>query len=317
MNEIDTSIDASVKSASGASSWILRGIVLLFAALSIGGYWYVTEMQTPESETESNSVERLAPAPIEESEGATGGSPGLPGETEKAISETEELKTSGNPEEWAVGVEENQVLPALDESDDFARNLLAGLSGRSEYARWIGMNHLIPKTVMLVDNLSKGAVPATRFRELAPKGTFSAIEKTPGHYLLDPKGYHRYDIYADTLASIDVGTEFRIYQTLKPLIDTAYQELGYPEGNFDSILRKAIRHLLATPVLSGEIALVRPSVMYRYADPEIESLSKAQKQLIRMGPRNARMIKSALKAFLGNLDRNVTEAMQGESSQQF
>ncbi|MGH8547978.1 MAG: DUF3014 domain-containing protein [Methylococcales bacterium] len=36
-------------------------------------------------------------------------------------------------------------------------------------------------------------------------------------------------------------------------------------------------HLMETPVLSGEIALIRPSVVYRFADPELESLSPAQR----------------------------------------
>ena len=52
--------------------------------------------------------------------------------------------------------------------------------------------------------------------------------------------------------------------------------------------------LLATPECQGTIALVRPNVMYIYADPTLEALPAGQKLLIRMGPENAAAIKAKL-----------------------
>ena len=34
---------------------------------------------------------------------------------------------------------------------------------------------------------------------------------------------------------------------------------------------------------------------YQYADPQVEGLTAAQKQLLRTGPRNVRMVQSALR----------------------
>jgi hypothetical protein len=40
---------------------------------------------------------------------------------------------------------------------------------------------------------------------------------------------------------------------------------------------------------------VQPSVLYKYADPKLESLSSGQKLLIRMGPENETAVKAKLR----------------------
>jgi hypothetical protein len=44
----------------------------------------------------------------------------------------------------------------------------------------------------------------------------------------------------------------------------------------------------------GPVELVRPKVMYQFANPELEELSAGQKVLIRIGPQNAAAIKAKL-----------------------
>ena len=65
------------------------------------------------------------------------------------------------------------------------------------------------------------------------------------------------------------------------------RELGYPEGDFDRVLERAIGVLLQTPALDEKVALEPKGVTYEYSDPKLESLSPAQKQFLRMGPRNS------------------------------
>jgi hypothetical protein len=50
--------------------------------------------------------------------------------------------------------------------------------------------------------------------------------------------------------------------------------------------------ILATPEIDDPIPLQHKSVMYTYADPELEKLPSVQKQLLRMGPENTRRIKA-------------------------
>ena len=52
--------------------------------------------------------------------------------------------------------------------------------------------------------------------------------------------------------------------------------------------------LLETPVIDDTIRLRRPVVMFEYEDINLENLSPAQKQMIRMGPRNTQKMKSKI-----------------------
>ena len=90
-----------------------------------------------------------------------------------------------------------------------------------------------------------------------------------------------------------VGTA-SLYLTLKPRISDAYRELGYPEGDFDRVLERAIGVLLQTPALDEKVTLEPKGVTYAYSDPKLESLSPAQKQFLRMGPRNSQAIRAKL-----------------------
>jgi hypothetical protein len=58
-----------------------------------------------------------------------------------------------------------------------------------------------------------------------------------------------------------------------------------------------MREVLEVPVLEGEgrVELVQPNVMYEFANPELESLSPLQKQVLRMGPENVRRLQSYLR----------------------
>jgi hypothetical protein len=59
-------------------------------------------------------------------------------------------------------------------------------------------------------------------------------------------------------------------------------------------LVQVIDVLLATPQPQGTIDLVRPNVLYTFADPALEARPAGQKLLIRMGPENAAKIKAKL-----------------------
>ena len=148
---------------------------------------------------------------------------------------------------------------------------------------------------MVVANVSEGRSPATHLRTVAPSGQFRVVTQK-GVQFVDARGYQRYDSLADAFASLDPAGSARLYATLKPRIEEAAGELGYPAGSFDRMLEKAIVSLLATPVPSEDLAVhPRGAVVYSYADEDLESLTGAQKHLLRMGPRNARLVKDKLR----------------------
>ena len=60
------------------------------------------------------------------------------------------------------------------------------------------------------------------------------------------------------------------------------------------MLERAIGVLLQTPALDERVALEPNGITYADSDPKLESLSPAQKQLLRMGPRNSEAVRRKL-----------------------
>jgi hypothetical protein len=189
---------------------------------------------------------------------------------------------------------EPRELPPLDLTDPLVRELLRGLSSRPELAAWLATDGLIRNIVASVDAVANGTMPSTQLRRLAPAGSFSA-EPRGEDFVIDPRSYRRYDGIADTVATLDADGLARAYATLRPRLQEAYVELGYPGANFDDAVERAIVRLLDTPVMERDVD-VRPSpVLYQFTDAKLERLAPAQKQLLRMGPRNGRLIQDKLR----------------------
>lgn len=275
------------KSTPRISFLLLVSIVFFVLAMSYSAYLFLSDRIDPVGLSKNNATSIEDELPELPSEVP---SFKLPGSDKNADAKESSDTPQNDPE-----------LPSLRNSDAYVREQLARLFGGAGYLRWIGMDHLLERITIVADNISKGSIPASIIRPFAPQGKFSAIESEEGRFLMDPNGYHRYNVYADALAKLDLDEVIATYRTLKPLFDSAYAELGYPDGNFEQAVRGAVKHLLDAPTLNGDVELVRPTVMYKYADPELEALSPAQKQMLRMGPRNGRIIQGILRDFLAKL----------------
>ncbi|MEW6319903.1 MAG: DUF3014 domain-containing protein [Acidobacteriota bacterium] len=197
-------------------------------------------------------------------------------------------------------------LPPLDASDAFVRDLLKAVSARPELAAWLATDGLIRNFVLVVDNVSQGRTPARHLRVLAPRGPFR-VATVAGHEVAAPASFARYDGLAQAAVSLDVAGLARAYVMLKPRFEEAYGELGRPLGSFDTATERAIVHLLETPIPPADAWLRRQGATgYRYDNPRFEALSGAQKQLLRMGPDNARLVQQTL--------RRIAEALRVPAS---
>ena len=96
---------------------------------------------------------------------------------------------------------------------------------------------------------------------------------------------------------MDVEGAARAYRRLRPLLQQAFDELGYTNLSFDDRLALALGRLVDMPMPEGDVALRATSVMFQFADPDLESLAPVQKQLLRMGPHNMRIVQSKVRAF--------------------
>ncbi len=96
------------------------------------------------------------------------------------------------------------------------------------------------------------------------------------------------------MTSLHVDGTAQVYRNVKPLLDEAYRDLGYPDGDFDEVAGRALAVLLETPVLS-DVEVERFASSYKYVDPRLESLSEAQKQFLRVGPENLRAVQAHMR----------------------
>lgn len=186
------------------------------------------------------------------------------------------------------------VVPALDDSDGFVRELLRHLSSNPRIATWMATDGLVRNFTVVVSNIAEGRTPAAHVPVLRPSGVFRINENGEEIYL-DQRSYARYDDLAQAVASVNPSGTAEIYATLKPRIEEANRELGAPEGAFDATLERAIVLLLRTPVIDEPVRLRPVGIGYGFADERFQSLTPAQKQLLRMGPRNVRTIQAALR----------------------
>jgi hypothetical protein len=187
------------------------------------------------------------------------------------------------------------AVPPLDETDALVRTLVRQLSSHPQVAAWLATEGRIRNFTVVVSNIAEGKTPARLLRTLRPSPPFRVLEQSDGLYL-DPRTYERYAGLADAVASIDPAGGARLYATLKPRIEEAHRDLGYLDMPFDRTLERAIVLLLNTPVQEGPLRVEPRGIVYGFADEELEDLTAAQKQLLRMGPRHARAVQRSLRA---------------------
>jgi hypothetical protein len=194
------------------------------------------------------------------------------------------------------------TLPPLDASDDFVRQMVTALSSHPELGRWIAEKGLIMTLTAVTVNVATGESPRPHLLFLAPKTRF--VPKRVGRSLVpDPASFAGYDVMADAVASVDATAAAQAYLTLEPLFDVAFQDFGMPEVRFRAMLERAIDNLVAVPDLPSEVALVPHATTFRYDNPRYEELSPAQKQFLRMGPRNVKVIRGKLQEFQAALKK--------------
>ena len=199
-------------------------------------------------------------------------------------------------EEKEPAPEATVKLPALDQSDDFAKQTLKGLSPHGKISDWMKIKNIIRVITAAVDNIAGGKSPRAHLGFLFYGQVFPVSEKG-GKFYLDPKSYERYDLLADAFVSLNTSRTVQAYEKLKPLFQEAYRELGYPQKDFHSTLIRAIQRVLSAPVVEQEVLLKEEGkgINYLFVDDNLENMNEVRKHLLRMGPKNTRKIQQKLR----------------------
>ena len=201
------------------------------------------------------------------------------------------------PQQTAADDVERIELPPLDDSDPLVRQRIGLLSSNPLVARWLQTKGLVRNFVVVVENISRGSNPSRHLTALKPPGTFRVMTRG-NQTVIDPRSYDRYARIADASASVDASGAGRLYRSFKPLLQMAYDELGTQEP-FDAAVQRALGGLLQVPAIDGDIRVEQngEGIGYEYSDRRLEALTGAQKQLLRMGAKNIRIIQAQLRTF--------------------
>ena len=193
------------------------------------------------------------------------------------------------------------VLPTLNESDAFVRERIP----EAVPAPWREREDLLRRAAVVLENSTRGEIPKRQLSFMAPDGLYPVRkEEVPGadrpRFFVDPAGYERYDRYLDMLEALPPEEMALLLTDTAPLLGEALAELG-TQVAADVAILEAVDQLLAVPVLSGEVELVQPKVLFEYADPTLENLTDLQKQVLRMGPDNVARLQAYLRTMRAGL----------------
>jgi len=270
--------------------WIVGTLLVVLAAVA----WYLYDTAAP---TVEETVVPGPTLPLQEREPPPEVT--APGVTEPAIAEPlpESEPLAGEP-----------ALPALAESDDEAlRSLSEVVDGTTPVERYVVEEDVIARIVATVDALDGRQVPEAIQAVQGPGGAFEATpDDQPDEVILNdlgdpvpqfqlnPANYRRYTPYVAMLESVNADGLARAYRAYQPLFEEAFDQLGYPDSDFEERLLKVIDDALAAPEPERPLQLIKPEAYFLFANEDLEALNAAQKVMLRMGPDNAARVKAKL-----------------------
>jgi hypothetical protein len=252
------------------ASWVMLGLL----ALAVSAYLVYQRFQPEPVEIS------VSPAPTEPAPAVAAETPVQP-----------EIAESMPP---PVPPQPAEPLPALDDSDPEVRDGVVTIFGEDYVQQFLAPADIVRKLVVTTDNAPRDKV-ALRLRAVPPlPGRFIA-EGDGEVTMLSEENFKRYTPWVNVFANADPAQLADLYVRYYPLLQQAYEDLGYPDQQFHHRVLQMIDDLLAAPMIDESVYLVRPHVLYQFVDPELEARSAGQKALIRMGPDNANQVKEKLR----------------------
>lgn len=181
------------------------------------------------------------------------------------------------------------------------------LMGRKAVLSFLQLDDFPRRVVATVDNLGRERATSLLWPFNPTEGRFTVLQQD-GATVISPDNGLRYTPLVLLVETVNMQHAVDLYARMYPLLQDAYEELGYPNGSFNDRLLQVIDLLLATPEpaapvgldlseIKGPVPSQRPWVRYQFVDPVLESLPAGQKMLIRVGPVNERRLKAKLLEF--------------------
>jgi len=278
-------------STSTSKRWI--GPTVAVMLLAAGGWYLLKPEPAPVVTPETTATEPAVVTPV--------------AEPADVLSEAQEPEDEISAQAADAGVDgtllpgEQEVvatepLPTLDESDVVVKQKLLALPWKAGLSSLFVSEEMVRRFVVQIDNIAQGRLVP---EQALFKGLTQDFKATPNsqQYQLDVANYQRYQRYLELLESAPKAEVVALFNQLYPLMQQAYLELGYPDAQFRDRVQQAIQQLLAAPEIADGPMLALESVQYTFADAEIEQLSMAHKQMVRLGLKNQQRLKLLLVAY--------------------
>jgi hypothetical protein len=195
----------------------------------------------------------------------------------------------------------DKPLPELGKSDAPFHKALGEAIGNKGLPLVLS-EELIYHIVVTVDNLPRKQLPNSIVPLMRASGVF-AVDGKDENLAIGARNAQRDSLHAAIANASDSAKLVELYRRFYPLFQRAYQELGYPKGNFNDRLVVALDDLLAAPDPEPPVRLSQPRVLYEYASPDFENRSAGQKIMMRIGRENAAILKAKLREIRGRVAR--------------
>ena len=263
----------SISAQRGAISAVQAGLILVLLLVIAGGVVLLTGIWPPEEESTAPPVMAAPPTP-----------PPAP-----AITELEEPAVEPPPPPPAP-VEE--PLPRLEESDDAVRDAVGDIPLGTAGQQYLIPGNIIERSASVVYLMAQGDVPYKLLPVSRPKAAFP-ISDDGTQVVTDPAGFERYDALTQWLQSLDLKSLLSSLEWFIPLFREAWSYYGEDPAAFDMAVVMTLDLVIATPEVDlSEARLIRKEAVWIFEDPAIEGLAPIQKQVLRMGPENAEVVKA-------------------------
>jgi hypothetical protein len=257
----------------GAISAVQAGLIVVSLLVIAGGAVFLTGIWPPEEEP-APSVTTPPPEP-----------PPAP-----VVTEIEEPAPEPPPPPPPATAEE--PLPRLEESDDAVRDAVGDIPLGTAGQQYLIPGNIIERSASVVYLMAQGDVPYKLLPVSRPKATFS-ISDDGTQVVTDPAGFERYDALTQWLQSLDLESLLSSLEWFIPLFREAWSYYGEDPAAFDMAVVMTLDLVIATPEVDlSEARLIRKEAVWIFEDPAIEGLAPIQKQVLRMGPENAEIVKA-------------------------
>ncbi len=185
-----------------------------------------------------------------------------------------------------------EPLPRLEESDDAVRDALGDIPLGTAGQQYLMPGNIIERSASLIYLMAQGDVPYKLLPVSRPKAAFP-ISDDGTQVVTDPAGFERYAALTQWLESLELEPLLSSLEWFIPLFREAWSYYGEDRTAFDMAVVMTLDLVIATPEVDlSEARLIRKEAVWIFEDPAIEGLAPMQKQVLRMGPENAKILKA-------------------------